>query len=70
MRRLPCAKELDNFGKVLTAPEKYVLAILDGAKVSDKILLIKNMCSKVDQIIWNGPMGVFEMAKFEAGTAL
>ena len=45
------AKELDNFSKVLTAPEKPVLAILGGAKVWDKILLIKNMCSKVDQII-------------------
>ena len=50
------AKELDNFGKVLTAPEKPVLAILGGAKVSDKIQLIKNMLSKVDKIIIGGGM--------------
>jgi phosphoglycerate kinase len=50
------AKELENFGKVLDSPAKPVLAILGGAKVSDKILLIKNMCSKVDKIIIGGGM--------------
>ena len=50
------AKELDNFGKVLTNPEKPVLAILGGAKVSDKIQLIKNMLSKVNKIIIGGGM--------------
>jgi phosphoglycerate kinase len=50
------AKELENFGKVLDNPAKPVLAILGGAKVSDKILLIKNMCSKVDKIIIGGGM--------------
>jgi len=34
------AKELDAFSKVLDTPAKPVLAILGGAKVSDKILLI------------------------------
>ena len=37
------AKELDAFGKVLDSPTKPVLAILGGAKVSDKIQLIKNL---------------------------
>merc|ERR1711990_1376877 len=37
-------------------PAKPVLAILGGAKVSDKILLIKNMCDKVDKIIIGGGM--------------
>ena len=50
------AKELDAFSKVLDTPAKPVLAILGGAKVSDKILLIKNMCSKVDKIIIGGGM--------------
>merc|ERR1712238_531688 len=40
----------------LDAPAKPVLAILGGAKVSDKILLIKNMCDKVDKIIIGGGM--------------
>jgi phosphoglycerate kinase len=50
------AKELEAFGKVLDSPVKPVLAILGGAKVSDKILLIKNMCDKVDKIIIGGGM--------------
>jgi len=67
------AKELDNFGKVLTAPEKPVLAILGGAKVSDKILLIKNMCSKVDKIIIGGGMAYTFLKvidNMEIGTSL
>merc|ERR1719253_2211 len=50
------AKELKAFAMVLDAPAKPVLAILGGAKVSDKILLIKNMCEKVDKIIIGGGM--------------
>jgi len=50
------AKELEAFGKVLEAPVKPVLAILGGAKVSDKILLIKNLLSKVDRMIIGGGM--------------
>merc|ERR1712224_876443 len=134
------SQELAAFSKVLDNPAKPVMAILGGAKVTDKIQLIFNMLDKVDKliigggmaftflkeknveiilpvdfvlsskfgedgeikaatkeegipdgfmgldcgpksialnaeavkasktIIWNGPMGVFEMAKFEAGT--
>merc|ERR1712032_482695 len=128
-------KELEAFSKVLDQPTKPVLAILGGAKVSDKIQLIMNMLDKVNlmiigggmaytflktndgmsigtslygeegakiapdimakakekdveiilpvdfvvsskfgedgevkTVIWNGPMGVFEMEKFEKGT--
>ena len=56
-----------------TAPEKPVLAILGGAKVSDKILLIKNMCSKVDQIIIGGGMAYTFLKvidNMEIGTSL
>merc|ERR1712217_14369 len=136
------SKELDAFAKVLDAPVKPMLAILGGAKVSDKIQLIMSIgsslydeegakivpdimekakakgveiilpvdfvCSskfgedgeikaatvasgvpegfmgldcgpesctknaeaiaKSKTIIWNGPMGVFEMSSFENGT--
>jgi len=58
---------------VLTAPEKPVLAILGGAKVSDKILLIKNMCSKVDKIIIGGGMAYTFLKvtdNMEIGTSL
>jgi len=48
--------ELKAFAKVLDAPTKPVLAILGGAKVSDKIQLIKNMLDKVDKLIIGGGM--------------
>lgn len=40
-------KELEYFAKALEKPEKPFLAILGGAKVSDKIQLIENMLDKV-----------------------
>jgi len=49
-------KELAAFAKVLDEPAKPVLAILGGAKVSDKIQLIKNMIDKVDKLIIGGGM--------------
>ncbi|CAE8733971.1 unnamed protein product [Polarella glacialis] len=49
-------KELSAFAKVLDEPAKPVLAILGGAKVSDKIQLIMNMIDKVDKIIVGGGM--------------
>merc|ERR1712186_154329 len=50
------SKELDAFAKVLDNPARPVLAILGGAKVSDKIQLIKNMIDKVDKMIIGGGM--------------
>jgi phosphoglycerate kinase len=44
-------KELDYFSKALVSPTRPFLAILGGAKVSDKIQLIKNMLDKVDEMI-------------------
>ena len=40
-------KELDYFAKALESPTPPFLAILGGAKVKDKIQLIKNMLDKV-----------------------
>merc|ERR1711879_396564 len=58
------SQELDAFAKVLDAPAKPVLAILGGAKVTDKIQLIFNMLDKVDKLIIGGAMAVPEiMAK-------
>jgi len=50
------SKELDAFAKVLDTPAKPVLAILGGAKVSDKIQLIMNMLDKVNKLIIGGGM--------------
>lgn len=49
-------KELDYFAKALEKPERPFLAILGGAKVSDKIKLIENMLDKVDELIIGGGM--------------
>jgi phosphoglycerate kinase len=50
------AKELEAFSKVLDSPARPVLAILGGAKVSDKIQLIQNLLDKVDMMIIGGGM--------------
>lgn len=50
------AKELEAFAKVLDDPVRPVCAILGGAKVSDKILLIKNLLDKVNIMIIGGGM--------------
>merc|ERR1712083_243861 len=50
------AKELAAFSQVLDSPKHPFLAILGGAKVSDKILLIKNLLDKVDKMIIGGGM--------------
>lgn len=49
-------KELEYFAKALDNPKKPFLAILGGAKIADKIPLIKNLLTKVDQMIVAGGM--------------
>ncbi|HEV3057193.1 MAG TPA: phosphoglycerate kinase [Vicinamibacterales bacterium] len=48
--------ELRYLGHVLEAPEHPLVAILGGAKVSDKIEVIENMLGKVDRLIIGGAM--------------
>ena len=49
-------KELDYLGRAMEHPEKPFLAILGGAKVSDKIAVIENLLKKVDTLIIGGAM--------------
>lgn len=49
-------KELEYFAKALEKPQRPFLAILGGAKVSDKIQLIDNLLPKVDSLIITGGM--------------
>jgi phosphoglycerate kinase len=49
-------KELDNLGRVLKAPEKPFVAVLGGAKVSDKIKVIESLLPKVNALLIGGAM--------------
>jgi phosphoglycerate kinase len=49
-------KELDYLGRALHNPEHPFVAILGGAKVSDKIPVIQNLLNKVDVLIIGGGM--------------
>ena len=49
-------KELDVMGKALENPARPFVAILGGAKVSDKIGVINNLLEKVDTLIIGGGM--------------
>ncbi len=49
-------KELANLGKIVTNPERPFAAIIGGAKVSDKIKVLKNLVAKADVIVIGGGM--------------
>ncbi len=49
-------KELTFLGQALTAPARPFVAILGGAKVSDKIAVINNLLDKVDTLLIGGGM--------------
>ena len=49
-------KELEYLGRALEHPEKPFIAILGGAKVSDKIAVIENLLNKVTTLIIGGAM--------------
>ncbi|MDZ4789068.1 MAG: phosphoglycerate kinase [Blastochloris sp.] len=49
-------KELDAFAAVLENPKRPLLAILGGAKIADKIPLIKNLLDNANEVIIGGGM--------------
>jgi phosphoglycerate kinase len=53
---LVMAAELDNAKKVLEKAEKPFTAIMGGAKISDKILIIEQLLDRVDHLIIGGGM--------------
>lgn len=65
-------KELDYMGKALEAPERPFVAVLGGAKVSDKIGVIENLLSKTDQLLIGGGMAntFFKAQGYEIGDSL
>lgn len=65
-------KELSVMGKALDDPKRPFVAVLGGAKVSDKINVINNLLEKADTIIIGGGMAyTFKKAQgYEIGTSL
>jgi phosphoglycerate kinase len=49
-------KELEYLGKATSNPEKPFIAIIGGAKVSDKIEVLRNLLGKVDALLIGGAM--------------
>jgi 3-phosphoglycerate kinase len=65
-------KEIEFMGKALANPARPFVAILGGAKVSDKIAVIENLIDKVDTLIVGGGMAyTFLKAKgYNIGTSI
>ena len=66
------AKELAILGQALEAPKRPLVAILGGAKISDKIGVLEHLAGKVDKLIIGGGMAAtFLKAKgFNIGNSL
>lgn len=65
-------KELNFLGKAISNPGRPFVAILGGAKVSDKIGVIKNLMEKVDTLLIGGGMAYtfFRAMGREIGTSI
>lgn len=65
-------KELEILGNALDNPARPFVAILGGAKVSDKIGVIRNLINKVDTLIIGGGMAFtfFKAKGYEIGNSL
>jgi phosphoglycerate kinase len=49
-------KEVEYLGRVLESPDRPFVAVLGGAKVSDKLEVIENLIAKVDALLIGGAM--------------
>jgi phosphoglycerate kinase len=61
------SRELEAAGKLLKSPQRPFVAIIGGAKVSDKIQLIQNLLDKVDTILIGGGMA-YTFIKAQGGS--
>jgi phosphoglycerate kinase len=66
------AKEVEYLGHVLESPERPFVAILGGAKVSDKLEVIENLIPRVDALLIGGAMAYtfFKAQGIPVGTSL
>lgn len=65
-------KEVKFLGHILEAPARPFVAIIGGAKVGDKILVIENLLKKVDLLIIGGGMAYtfFKAQGYEIGKSI
>lgn len=65
-------KELENLGAAIDNPNRPLVAILGGAKVSDKIAVIDNLLNIADKVIIGGGMAYtfFKAKGYNVGTSL
>lgn len=49
-------KEVESLGRILTSPARPFVAVLGGAKISDKIGVLNNLLGKVDRLLLGGGM--------------
>ena len=49
-------RELGALGRILEAPQRPLVAVLGGAKVSDKVALVEHLLGKVDALLIGGGM--------------
>ena len=66
------ARELQMLGDALNAPRRPFVAVLGGAKVSDKIAALQNLATKVDTLLVGGGMAAtfFAAKGMEVGKSL
>ena len=50
------ARELDALGRIFESPERPFMAVLGGAKVSDKLSLVEHLLARVDAVLIGGGM--------------
>lgn len=65
-------KEIEVFNKVLTNPARPYTVILGGAKVADKLQVVRNLLNQADALIVGGGMGYtfLHALGYEVGTSL
>lgn len=65
-------KEVEYLSKAVHSPQKPYVAILGGAKISDKIPVIENLLNKADSILIGGAMAYtfFKAQGFDVGRSL
>lgn len=65
-------QEMDYFNRILEAPQKPYIAILGGAKVSDKIPVLENLINKANAVLIGGAMSYtfFKAMGFEVGRSI